>query len=167
MPNHRVEAIANEFLRRAQEEGRSLTNMQLQKLPYIAHGWGLATQQRRLIESTPFAWPYGPVYPELYQALRRYGPMEVADLIHENDGNAFAPDRGRPVIEELDEAERQLIDAVWNGYKQFDAFTLSNMTHREGTPWTITQEQYGRAPIPDALIQAHYEQLIRERTSAQ
>ncbi|MBS1068814.1 Panacea domain-containing protein [Gluconobacter cerinus] len=166
MPNHRVEAIANEFLIRARAEGRSLTNMQLQKLPYIAHGWGLATQNSRLIANQPIAWPYGPVYPDLYQALRRYGPMEVADLVHENDGNPFSTERGALIMEPLTPNESALIDAVWAGYKNFDAFSLSNMTHRDGTPWTQTYNNFGRAPISDALIQAHYHQLMRERGAA-
>lgn len=164
MPNHDVRAIANEFIARANAQERSLTNMQLQKLPYIAHGWGLATQQRRLISAQPEAWPYGPVYPDLYRALRQYGPMQVAGPIHQNDGNAFAHDRGAQVIAPLDDAERQLIDAVWSGYNRFDAFTLSNMTHREGTPWTDTYRNYGRAPIPDDLIRQHYLRLMQERS---
>jgi uncharacterized phage-associated protein len=52
MPAYRVEAIANEFVKRAQAEGRALTNMQLQKLPYIAHGWGLALRMRYKITAS-------------------------------------------------------------------------------------------------------------------
>lgn len=165
MPNHNVKAIANEFLKRAKFESRSLTNMQLKKLPYIAHGWGLALYGRRLVSAQAEAWPYGPVYPELYKSLRQYGPLEVADMIHENDGDPYAEESGPTLEAHLDKDETDLVNGVWEGYKKFDAFQLSNMTHRVGTPWTKTWESKGRAPIDDEDIKAHYQALIAERTS--
>ncbi len=100
MPGHRVEAIANEFVKRARAEGRALTNMQLQKLPYIAHGWALALTSDELLSELPQAFPYGPVYRRLYDALKRYGAGKVTDFIYEGDGAAaidFDGERGRVV----------------------------------------------------------------------
>ena len=61
--------IANEFIRRAAAEKRALTQMQLQKLVYIAHGWNLAINGEKLTHDDPQAWDYGPVYRDLWEAL--------------------------------------------------------------------------------------------------
>ena len=115
MPGHRVEAIANEFLKRAKAEDRTLTNMQLQKLPYIAHGWGLALTGKELVNCVPQAFPYGPVYRSLYGALKRYGSGAVSDFIHDNDGTAaeaFGAPPGGIVTASLEPDEVGLLNAV-------------------------------------------------------
>ncbi len=170
MPRHRVEAIANEFLKRSRAEGRSLTNMQLQKLPYIAHGWCLALAGDELVGEVPTAFPYGPVYLSLYDALRRYGSGAVGDFIHENDGTAtesFGLVRGDVVNANLTDSEVKLVDAVWNAYKQFHAFQLSAMTHQDDSPWTVVTKRDGAyAPIPNDVIKTHFVELAARRRAA-
>ena len=51
MPNHRPEAVANRFLELAGDEG--LTQLQIQKLVYIAHGWTLALYDQPLTRELP------------------------------------------------------------------------------------------------------------------
>jgi uncharacterized phage-associated protein len=170
MSGHRVEAIANEFIRRAQSEGLPVTNMQLQKLPYIAHGWGLVLLGCKLLNENPLTYAYGPVFPRLYQALKRYGSGEVKDVIRENDGNTVAfigGHRGDVVTESLDVNEIRLLDAVWNAYKKYSAFQLSAMTHQPDSPWTVTMEKDGlNSVISDAVIKPHFQQLLDRRKGA-
>jgi uncharacterized phage-associated protein len=73
--------VANEFLRLARDRGHELTNMQLQKLVYIAHGYTLAILHEPLVRQDIEAWRYGPVIKDLYQVLRQYGSGFVTDLI--------------------------------------------------------------------------------------
>ncbi|MBV0890011.1 DUF4065 domain-containing protein [Komagataeibacter oboediens] len=163
MPNHNVAAIANEFLRRAKAEGMPLTNMQLQKLPYIAHGWGLVTLHQPLIEGQPKTWPYGPVYPELYQDLKRYGAGSVTDFVREHNASPFPDKRGDIVTTVLSESENKLLDTVWNKYKKFDGIELSTITHKEGTPWTIVKCRDGAfMPIDNDVIKNHYQALLEK-----
>ena len=164
---HRVEAIANEFVRRARGESRSLTNMQLQKLPYIAHGWALALMGSGLVRESPKAFPYGPVYPRLYDALKRYGSGEVRDYIRTNDvspASNFSASRGEPLFEELSKDEMELIDSVWKAYKTFHAYSLSEMTHGQDSPWTIATRDGGPySVITDDIIKAHYIDIAKNR----
>lgn len=131
--------IANEFIRRAAAEKRALTQMQLQKLVYIAHGWNLAINGEKLTHDDPQAWDYGPVYRDLWEALRTYGRGPVTREIRNgeylpgmlDDETASAPARA-----ELDESEHAIIDRVYQTYGGFHAFKLSALTHEPDTPWT-------------------------------
>jgi uncharacterized phage-associated protein len=59
--------------------------MQLQKLVYIAHGWNLAINGTPLTSDIPAAWDYGPVYRDLFEALRAYGSNPVTQEIRAGD----------------------------------------------------------------------------------
>ncbi len=142
-------AVANEFIRLAEAEGKSLTPLQLIKLTYLAHGWMLALYQRPLISDRIEAWKYGPVIPDLYRALRDYGSGNVTSPIV--GGSRFVP---------LDAQERDLIRQVYERYGNKNGILLSRLTHQPGTPWHMTWEtdSLGRG-ISNDLIAEHYRQL--------
>ena len=160
-------AIANYFLYLAKNSGRQLTNMQLQKLPYIAHGWSLALRNIPLIRDPVEAWRYGPVYPNLYSSLAIYGSGSVMESIRENDSSpgAWALDkRGDEVQANLTQDDINLINAVWNNYQDFNAFQLSALTHQPDTPWSRIHNKFGdRSTIPNELIKDHYNNLLENR----
>jgi uncharacterized phage-associated protein len=146
--------VANEFLRQANEKSTTLTNMELQKLVYIAHGYSLALLDRPLVKQHVEAWRYGPVIPDLYHALRQYGSGNVRSLIN------LIPE------EALSETDTKLVESVLSAYGQFSGPQLSTMTHREGTPWREVYEpdaSFHSDIIPDRLIKAHYLELLNER----
>ena len=144
--------IANKFIERAKRDGVSLTNMQLQKLVYIAHGWALALLNRGLIYEPVEAWQWGPVIKSLYHTLRQYGSGEVTSTI--------------PMIgaRSLQLREEDLIESVWNGYKDMSGFKLSTITHQQNTPWSRTVKQFGlRSVIPEKYMAEHYRHLYDEQ----
>ena len=160
-------AIANEFIRLADAEGRTLTQMQLQKLVYIAHGWNLAINGAPLTVDEPQAWDYGPVYPELWKALRSYGREPVERLIKYRDYMPFASS-DKVAEAELEDHERALIERVYSDYGKFPAFKLSALTHRDGTPWTqVYDDGAGKFDeIPADKIREHFVDLARTRRAA-
>ena len=162
MPNQRPEAVANEFLKRAADHG--LTQLQLQKLVYISHGWALAYRGMPLTASEPEAWDRGPVYPELRNKINHVGSRSVTSQIHENDGNPFAvlasEKRGDVITGNFDQIETQIIDLVWGRYGHLHGFTLSDLTHEPGTPWYNAYYTRGRnSAISNEEIQKHYSEL--------
>lgn len=160
---HSAMGIANEFLRKQGKE-HSLTHMQLQKLVYIAHGWNLAINGKPLTSNEIEAWDNGPVYPDMYQHLKRYGGRAISDLIHEGDDSAVFF-RGSPrgheyKANDLTLEEEAVINSVWENYGAHHAFRLSELTHSPGTPWSETYYNIGRsALIRDPLIERHFQDL--------
>lgn len=159
--------IANEFIRRAAQEARHLTHMQLQKLVYIAHGWNLAINGTPLTTDIPAAWDYGPVYKDLFDALRQYGSNPVTREIRSGDLGIGVllqgPDAEEVLTPDLNKNETDVIDRVFKDYGKFHAFNLSALTHKTGTPWDqIYSGGAGRLQtIDNERVRRHFIDLAR------
>lgn len=142
--------IANWFVTRAKQDGRTLSIMSLLKLTYIAHGWHLETQGAPLFPNKIEAWQYGPVIPDVYNDFRKQG-VAVRSTVSSVPQCAFDPE---------DEA---LLDQVWQIYGGLPAFRLSDMTHVTNGPWDVATRMGGNyARIPDELIRGHYAELRKK-----
>jgi len=169
MPCHST-AIANVFLRRAHRDEKPLTQMQLQKLVYIAHGWNLAISRAPLTDDSPRAWDYGPVYPDLWSALRKYGRGAVTSLIKVGDYGAgiFQDDAESVINAALSNDETDLIDRIYDLYSDYHAYQLSAMTHQDGTPWHnvyVTMKNI-KGKISNNSIREHFVELAQTRQPA-
>jgi len=147
-------SVAQTFLDLAREEGKPMTNMQLQKLVFFAHGVSLAGLDQPLIDGDIKAWNFGPVIPKLYNKLKKYGLSEITeDLMGPHDEQR--PDN--------DPSAMRAIKAVWNTYKNYDAWELSELSHRQGSPWDIVWNERGERfqQIPEDVIKAYYKQRVK------
>lgn len=159
-------AVANYFLDKAEEEGRSLTHMQLQKLVYIAHGWHLAITGEPLIYERVEAWPYGPVIPNLYQQFKQFGSGPVTERAMTVDLENWEPVPYSLARDGMGQGTADVLAAVWRGYGRHSGLELSSLTHQSGTPWdqTVAANPSPRnRVIPPDLIRAHYVGLAAER----
>lgn len=119
--------VARYFLALVDDEaGDSLSNLKLQKLVYYAQGFHLALYDRPLFAQRIEAWQHGPVVPELYHALKKFGSAPV-QIDGEVDLRAFEPE------------VRELLDEVYSVYGQYSAFRLRSITHQE-PPWQQTPD---------------------------
>jgi uncharacterized phage-associated protein len=153
-PTYSATDIANAFIELARRDGRTLSNMQLQKLVYIAFGYFAGFMKDKLFRDEIQAWEYGPVIPNLYHRLKQYGVGPVTVIPAEWPSNRLAG------------PEMQVVEGVWDAYRKYSALELSDLTHKDGTPWSKMREKLqGRQniPIPFSLIQEHYEQIISDR----
>ena len=145
-------AVAQTFLDLAKKDGKSLSNMQLQKLVFFAHGVYLAAFDVPLIYEDIKAWSFGPVIPELYEELRKFGRYPV--------DTELAPHTRTDVLK--NGAEILAINAVWKAYKQHSAGQLSKISHLPGTPWdqvwNKNDDRY--QTIPAQLIKEYYKNRI-------
>ncbi len=159
--------IANEFIRLGERDGVAFTHMQLQKLVYIAHGWNLAVNGASLTKDAPQAWEFGPVYREIWEALRGCGQTPVTRLIANGDFalGSFAERVDDPAKASLSKVESDVVKKVYEDYRHFHAYQLSALTHAEGTPWTVVYDNGNgkSAQISSDLIEKYFVNLARTR----
>jgi uncharacterized phage-associated protein len=161
-------AVANEFLRLAWSEGRDITPMQLVKLVYIAHGWSLALNDEPLIREEVQAWKFGPVVPEVYREFKEFGKEPVTTLAQEfvRPGK-LVPYEIWDAFDDSDIQAKELVNRVWDSYKERSGVQLSAITHQPNTPWAdITKNgtEVGMSKeIPNELIKKHYQELAQKR----
>jgi uncharacterized phage-associated protein len=146
--------VANRFIALANAKRDSLTPMQILKLVYMAHGWMLGLVGRPLVKEEIEAWQYGPVIPELYNALRRYKSQPVTEPIVGVDGH-------------LDADELRIIDQVYQIYGHRSGPALSRLTHQPDSPWAKVYRRgsFG-LEISNDLIEDHYAALARRANEA-
>ncbi|MEM6851220.1 MAG: type II toxin-antitoxin system antitoxin SocA domain-containing protein [Pseudomonadota bacterium] len=58
----------------------SVSNLELQKIVYLAHMTHLGRTSERLVDTAFEAWDFGPVSPELYHRVKRFGEKPVKDV---------------------------------------------------------------------------------------
>lgn len=151
--------VANEFIRLSAKHNRPPTPMKLMKLVYIGHGFSLGLDGLPLIREGVRAWRYGPVIPDLYQKVKVYGANPITQPLR---GSIFGSDRGS-----LTERECDIIRQTYDQYGHLNGIELSELTHRAGTPWSLTWQEGGQGTVisPD-LIAEYYRKLTNERPGA-
>lgn len=152
-----AKAVANFFLGK-----EPLTQMQLHKLVYYAHGWHLGYKKRPLLDETLEAWQYGPVVPSLYREFADFGASPITRTAREFDWLTMTSTA--PAIDPSDASVRGLLERVWSVYGSYTAAQLSALTHAEESPWSVTRRSnpgVRHAGITNNVIQAHFEERIR------
>lgn len=146
-----AEVVANALLNLARTEGRALTQMQVHKLVYIAHGYTLALLGRPLTYNTVHAWRNGPVVRSLWHHWGERGMQPISQEL--------PVPSGEPDLTGDDEA-LEVIRNVWAAYGNMDGVELSRYTHRKGSPWS---QVYGLPSdlIPNEITREYYTGLAR------
>jgi uncharacterized phage-associated protein len=139
-------AVANIFLDLSEKK---LTNMQVQKLVYIANGFHLAIFGKPLYYHKTYAWQFGPVIPKLYEDLRKYGNGTVKEYLNCDDNIA------------KNTASFELIEVISSRYAHLTGGQLSNLTHLSGTPWDKTWEKNKFGIISIESIKEHYQTKLK------
>lgn len=148
--------IADKFIELGIASGTPITQMQAQKLTYIAHGCALGHRGEGILSDPVCAWRYGPVLPALYHALKHHGSAPIRTQIPQ------LPFYNAASIQ--DEYVNGLINSVFRTYGRYDASVLSEFTHREGTPWRKTYDA-GKSIIDNKIIEDYYKRLMSHDSS--
>ncbi len=150
--------IANAFIQIAKDREEFLTNMQVQKLVFFAHGWHLALTDAPLIEESIQAWNFGPVIVPLYNALKKYGNGVVTKPLMRIDPETrqkleFEVPSETPVLE--------LLNKIWELYGHLTGGQLSSLTHMNDSPWSKTFKVNQFGVIPNEMIRDYFKRQER------
>ncbi len=137
-------AVADYFVKKALEENTPITNMAVLKMLYFAHGFAYPQLNRKLIKDSFYAWQWGPVEVNTYEAFQKYGGSPIMAVSGKTS-------------EELAEIEKDpKLTAYLNRLlplAKVNPFSLSEKTHEKGSPWDQTSA-YGE--ISDSLIEKDF-----------
>lgn len=151
-----LKLVANTVLARDFEDRcATITPLKLQKLVYCLHGWHLAITGEPAIEGEFQAWPYGPVKDELYHLFKSYQNRPIDAYAKSWVGDE---EKAFVVPKSSNKDFYEIWDFVARRYMPFTATQLSALTHKPGTPWSITRDK-GETIIPNSLVQEHFRQL--------
>lgn len=149
--------VAWKMLKIANEEEIRLSNLQLQKLVYIAHGYFLAWKNKPLISDSISAWKFGPVIDSVYHTFKDYRDQKIPsqnlnDLVTDLD---------------MDDDAITAIKGVLKLYGNRSAMELVNLTHQPNTPWDeVWNNEDGKsklsAEISDKLIKNHFRKVVAD-----
>lgn len=131
------------------------TNLQLQKILYMAQMISLGRTGGRLVDTVFEAWDYGPVSPKLYQKLKSFGASPVEDVFEASKMLA------------ADDARRKLLDEVCRELLPASAASLVHLTHWSGGAWAKHYRAGVKGVgIPDSDIrQEYFDRLAAGRRS--
>ena len=141
--------VAKYLLSIANSKKINLNVTKVQKLMYIAYGYFLAeNQNHRIIDESPRAWPYGPVFPKTQNKV---------DYTNILDINAT----------EFEEIKKDIdltivLNNIVDGYSKYTASQLSEWSHQKDGPWyktTKLQDFKWNTIIPDQFIAEYFKTI--------
>lgn len=135
--------IAHYLIARANAEGRTISNLKLQKLLYYTQGFFLVLMDKPLFQENIVKWSHGPVVAEMYHAFKSFKSNPIKFDIDIDD---LA----------IDEEDAELIDEVYEVYGKHSAWSLRNLTHEE-KPWIVTPDC---GVISHDVMKDYFETLI-------
>jgi len=155
--------IAGYFIKLSGEEG--LTNLKLNKLIYMAHGFYWGNFEKPLITDGELAeaWKHGPVYRSVYNVFGAFKSDPIPAIY-------AAVSTKLDFFDEYEEVSTFLIQ-FWDIFKGAPPWYLVEMLHEKDSPWYIVWYRQGGkrtlgSPIPDSLTKAYYLDKVNKLKSA-
>lgn len=127
------------------------TQMHIYKLVYLCFADYLCEYKKRLFFDEIYAFKLGPIPNGTYQKYKFYGRSVI------NKVNSLELARSRILTLEDGVEKISSIDKTLKKYEQFSANELSNITHREKSPWSEIYEPHQNfIEIPVELIYTNH-----------
>lgn len=128
--------VARRIMKIGERDDRQFTNIHLQKLTFLAHGWSFPLLDDPLVHEPVEAWQYGPVFRDLYSVLKSFRSSTVTE-VPKSFSELLAGFIGDS---SLSKKEKKLIRFVYNRYGHLSAWRLVGLTHKKDSPWYKTEQ---------------------------
>ena len=149
---HHAIAAANEIIRLGRRDDVLVSNLTLHQFIYLLQGHGLATSGENLLDEQPLALQYGPIYRTVYYAFRGYG----AGPILAEEAFPFDDEHSPEWMSTDDVRGWQILEAVWDCYKDMPLRRMFRMTIQTGGPWHAAYRQGRSLPIAEASMLEYF-----------
>ena len=145
---------ANYLIAKSIKDKSPKTHLQIMKLLFFAHVLRLAAYGRPLSRRPAEAWKFGPVFRDLYHALKGYGRNKISSPI---------PGYGISTSGcELDAQQRQVLDQTYDDFGKVDGVSLSHMTHWPDNPWSKARQRGDGSLLSDSEIEEYYKEYLTD-----
>ena len=117
------------------------THLKLEKLVYLCYADYLCNTGKKLFLDSIYAFKYGPVVASVYEECKKYGYMPIEKEKKDIQSNLISemPSRSRILFAKNGIQKIFSIDKTLEKYGQLTAKELVDITHRENTPWKMTE----------------------------
>ena len=115
-----------------QQDGKSITNLRLQKFLYYAWGYYWNSFKQYLFKDDIEAWKYGPVVKDVYDEYKIFdgGDIIIDENIIEENKTKF-------------NQQQEFFYSFYNFMKKYDTLALVDASHKE-KPWKKTFKKNGK-----------------------
>jgi uncharacterized phage-associated protein len=111
---------------------RSLTNLEIQKLLYFAHGIYLTRFKQPLVSGYFEAWTHGPVHPAVYTSFKEHGGSPINSPAKRKDLRSGTwLEIELPTHPDVQRIARMTVD----GFGNLTAGQLVRLSHARDGPW--------------------------------
>lgn len=160
-------AVANNWIARAMADfGHGLTQLQIQKLTYIAHGFMLGATDQPLVDEEVRALQFGPVFLSLLDEFDTVGSSEITRFAETIDFETWKTVIPTIENEGATNVDKRVLDFVWEKYGHSSGPKLVSLTHSSGSPWDqVTDGGVNtgvKVKIPNELIRDYYANFSHE-----
>ena len=132
--------VAKYIIDKCYREGKTVTNLHLQKILYFVQGEYYKKTKKFLIDDNFLAWKYGPVLKDVYEEYSWYYSSRIYES-HSID---------------IPQEVKDIIDPVIEEKRNKTAGALVNETHKPGGAWDQCYDGNKRTIIPRELIKADF-----------
>ena len=146
--------VANHIIHKANDEdGVHISPLKVINLVYLSHAWSLGIYRQPLLNQPVEAWKYGPMFWDLSCGMTDIHPTM-----------AFLQKDAQPA--ELTANEQQLLEEVYDRYRDLDTRQLTAMASASGSPWAEAWSNrnplHNTTYIADAAIQDYYSRMYQD-----
>ena len=134
-------AVANFILDHCEAQGRSISNLAMQKIIFFCHAWSLIVLREPLVKQHFEAWEFGPVLQYLYREFRRFDRDAI-----KSRATKINPFTGAKEVVNYDfrPDTAQFLRSIIDFYSQLKPGDLVELSHVEGGPWHKVWFHHGK-----------------------